>query len=1078
MLRVASGRKIIIDHSGKYKTCEIVTYTVKHAFRSFIPINYSVFLYMVRTLLIVCIISLSVTTASAQTWLEYYDSTYLYWEKDWKKSIELLNKALPLAEKDIGDEHPNFAVLLNDLSICYWKSGDFKLATSTLERSLRIKKVSLGEEDPDYKASLLNLANILHDNNNRVRAENLYMEVIESYDSTSFKDGYYVAALNNLGSLYERQALFSQAEKYYLEVLTYTNEAAGDSHSTYAKALHNLGNLYKKTGNIKKAEEHFEKSLMVFTKNNRHELEFAALLSDYGLFFADRGNFSKAEEYLKQSEAIVIHNKGKSSREFAASLNNLGTLSYRMGKVDEAEKLYMEAVALYDQLLPDNSTEFAPALNNLAGFYVSSGQFEKAFPLYSQVQHLYADNFGVKHPLYANTLNNIASLYRKTKNYTKAELLYKEVLKIEKEVLGDEHPQYASSLQNLGLLSIATGNYSNAEAVMKEAIGIKNKILEPHHPSWARTYNNLALLYFLQNEPTEASPLFIKALENQFLQIKNVFPSLSEREKEAFYSTLKDDIERFNTYALSQINKDPSMAAIMYNNQLLTKGLLLDASNKIRENIFASNDEALIKKYNDWRTLRNEIAHAYQLSKEVLLQRQIDLDGLVKKANSLEKELSSQSYALNTQGEWQELTWEDIRAKLAPGEAAIEIIRFREFAILPDAENKNDTSDHIKTSLIYGWTEKVNYAALIVTPETKERPKLILLEEGSALENQYFSYYSNGIRYKVLDNLSYQRYWQKIQNEISGINTVYFSPDGAFHKINVNTLYDSVNAQYVLDKVNIKQLTSTRDLYFSKPKGDEEDQAVLFGDPAFNFNLNDIKYPSENEIRNSELLVSTIRENDIWESNPFIAPLPGTKTEVSKIFEILSDNDWNAQTYLNEDALEKSLKNVNSPKVLHIATHGYFNDDSVQAGEGENNPLLNSGLLFAGAQNSLSDKRHQVLKNPREEDGILTAFEAMNLKLDNTDLVVLSACETGSGTIKNGEGVYGLQRSFQVAGTSSIIFSLWKVDDEATQKLMTYFYKHWMANDNKREAFVKAQQELKKAFPDPYYWGAFILIGD
>jgi len=205
---------------------------------------------MVRTLLIACIILFSVTITSAQTWLEYYDSTYLYWEKDWKKSSNLLLKALPLAEQELGNEHPNYAVLLNDLGICYWKSGDFKLAISTLEKSLRIKKVSLGDEDPDYKASLLNLANILHDNNNHLKAENLYLEVITSYDSTSFKDAYYTAALNSLGILYERQAQFDQAEKQYLRALSFASESAGSDHPIYAKALHNLANLYKKTGEV------------------------------------------------------------------------------------------------------------------------------------------------------------------------------------------------------------------------------------------------------------------------------------------------------------------------------------------------------------------------------------------------------------------------------------------------------------------------------------------------------------------------------------------------------------------------------------------------------------------------------------------------------------------------------------------------------------------------------------------------------------------------------------------------------------------------------------------------------------
>src|SRR5690606_7160882 len=143
------------------------------------------------------------------------------------------------------------------------------------------------------------------------------------------------------------------------------------------------------------------------------------------------------------------------------------------------------------------------------------------------------------------------------------EKFYTEALNIEREKLGVKHPQYAASLQNLGLLNIAMGSYKRAAELMQTAIQIKEATIEPQHPSWAATYNNMGLLYFIQDNTAFAAPYFKKGLQNQFHQIKNVFPSLSEGEKEAFYNTLKDDIERFNTFALARYEEDPMITGDM-----------------------------------------------------------------------------------------------------------------------------------------------------------------------------------------------------------------------------------------------------------------------------------------------------------------------------------------------------------------------------------------------------------------------------------------------------------------------------------------------------------------------------------
>jgi CHAT domain-containing protein len=222
-------------------------------------------------------------------------------------------------------------------------------------------------------------------------------------------------------------------------------------------------------------------------------------------------------------------------------------------------------------------------------------------------------------------------------------------------------------------------------------------------------------------------------------------------------------------------------------------------------------------------------------------------------------------------------------------------------------------------------------------------------------------------------------------------------------------------------------------------------------------------------------------------SGDAITELPGTEIEIKNIASIAQDNQLSVQKYLYDDATEGRLKAVESPSILHVATHGFFMNESAAASADERggfanftsddlkNPLRRSGLLFSYCKQAFSRDKNKLIL---DEDGILTADEAQNLSLDNTDMVVLSACETGLGEVKNGEGVYGLQRAFQTAGAKSVLMSLWTVSDQATQELMTEFYMQWFSLKDKKLAFRQAQLNLKKKYPDPFYWGAFVLVGD
>ena len=221
--------------------------------------------------------------------------------------------------------------------------------------------------------------------------------------------------------------------------------------------------------------------------------------------------------------------------------------------------------------------------------------------------------------------------------------------------------------------------------------------------------------------------------------------------------------------------------------------------------------------------------------------------------------------------------------------------------------------------------------------------------------------------------------------------------------------------------------------------------------------------------------------------------LPGSKSQIDKISDLLKQYGWKVSKHLGAGASEENVKKINSPSVLHIATHGFFlpeeklpiKIDVEQDNKTEpykntlQNSLFRSGLALAGANNTIIDSlQHDVMQLGYKEDGILTAFEAGNLNLNNTELVDLSACETGLGQVITGEGVYGLQRAFRMAGAKSLIMSLRPVNDEATQLLMSSFYRLWSSGMGKQEAFRAAQQELKKTFPAPYFWGGFVMTGE
>jgi CHAT domain-containing protein len=258
----------------------------------------------------------------------------------------------------------------------------------------------------------------------------------------------------------------------------------------------------------------------------------------------------------------------------------------------------------------------------------------------------------------------------------------------------------------------------------------------------------------------------------------------------------------------------------------------------------------------------------------------------------------------------------------------------------------------------------------------------------------------------------------------------------------------------VLDEIDLVFLTNTKDLLFNTHEGTRY-TAKLYGRPSYATAVQETKVPHDSSGLN--------RDTNLIQQE--FSDLPGTEKEIENIADVLTSYNCKADIFKYESASEENLKAIHSTDVLHIATHGFFMADDGQ----HVNSMIRSGIVLSSVKNN---------SDLFSEDGILTAYEATNLSLDSSQLVVLSACETGLGEIKNGEGVYGLQRGLKVAGARNILMSLWKVDDEATAELMIGFYKAWLSGTEIHAAFREAQVNLRKKFPSPFYWGSFILSGN
>jgi CHAT domain-containing protein len=385
------------------------------------------------------------------------------------------------------------------------------------------------------------------------------------------------------------------------------------------------------------------------------------------------------------------------------------------------------------------------------------------------------------------------------------------------------------------------------------------------------------------------------------------------------------------------------------------------------------------------------------------------------------------------------------------------------------------------------------YLVNTVLPNSVIKTPMQRITNGDALMELSHDYanriHGNSTLRKMTDTSGryYDQFWRPIAKELKGIDKVYISLSGVYNNINLATLYNKETGKYLFEELDIEIVNSARSFIESKNKAPEQYEdltATLIGYADYDHKPNVEKLLEMKEDYYASSRDITAQRTDSLSRGGRVGSLPGTKVEVETIAETLRKQKWTPTVLMESNASEHAVKRLKSPRIVHMATHGYFLEDIEPDHEEERmlgmdrtkvveNPMLRSGLLFAGANATLSGKEEQ-----EGENGILTAYEASFLNLENTELVVMSACETARGEQKTGEGVYGLRKAIADAGAEYVMMSLWKVDDKVTQEFMTTFYTYWLEDKMPiREAFKSTRSFIKSKYPQPYYWGAFILVG-
>lgn len=1049
------------------------------------------------TVLLLAVVLLAVAPVSAQTPLQqeclelikHADS--LKQRNKTEEAVAAYERAAELAPKAFGADAVSTGNVYHHLAKLYESVGKLDKAALWHERNLKIRAVRWGEDSP--QAAMI---------------------------------------MNNLAILYKELGWFDKAEPLYRKNLRIVEDKFGPEHYEFGKALNNWALFLEETGRYDQVETLLQRSLKIYEKEKGADHPDVAIpLGNLAQMYRFFGQYARAEAMMRKSLKLREDKFGPDHDDVASSLNNLAALQEELGQHEQAGALLRRALGIWEKNLGPEHPTVAIGLNNLAAHFMELGKYEEAEPLLLRSLKIH-EAAGPGNLEIARARHNLGNLYSHKREYPRAEVLLRSALKIREDQLGLNHAQVADALGELSTVLMVQGKFAEGMKMTRRELEIREKIFAPDHPRIAGTLGSLAAFHENLRQPEQAAALWLRSLEiykkhygvehpavtdrflslsnnrafqgqwdqavdfmnqgrrSQLVSLRRVLAGLSEAEQIRYLQT-KFAIAFDNGSSLGVLRAgDPKHVTLSAEWVINSKGL---AREVLAERVLLTRDLAHSEQADKVRallSLRKQIAgFAFTDSAAVKTIDRKKLEEMLAREEELSRSLGGKLGRPVGGSPWVDL--QRVRAALPAGGVLVEIARF-DFQDFTQPLEKRYRGPHFAAWVIpaagagdmhlvlLGKAKPIEDAVARVRRDLVEAPKLIRTIgdiEAEQAARASLKELARLVYVPLAKHLDPAKHW-------------VLSPDAELWLVPWCAL-PVAETNYAVEKHSIRYVVSGRDLV--KNPGPASDQpALVLANPDFDLGLEEARAESKRLRGDPGTSVSLSRSVRPQGGLPQVAALPGTAAEAEAVkphLKALTGKE--PKVLLEKQALEEAFKSARQPRVLVLSTHGFFLEDQRPADAGarfvdpslqhplgklQENPLLRCGLLLAGC-----NRREQ--EQGAEDDGVLTGLEVLEADLHGTELVVLSACETGLGVVHNGEGVAGLKQAFQLAGAHAVLATLWPIPDVQSAQLMIRFFTQMADGKTRAEALQFAQQEVIRKRRDrygaahPFFWAAFTVTG-